>query len=277
MKIWIILCFVTFLCGCWAQTADAQTAGEQEVSQMVSDIEQQSLKGLLDLSFIAIQAADICLGKDVDDVVRGLCQYINSSQNAQFDILQDVFEDYYGEMYQPPNIDIGDAGTATGDMTEDEGLSESEMFWQQQLSNLTDQEGEEFEEALLRFLVLHNSVGIAASIPCAHSAARKDVLDYCLTGIHTFTSQLTEIRGYLCGKYNVCEVEWKPEEVSLALNALNDGALGMGTITPGEIGATGETGEAAETAETSTAIGTATEVETVTEVATTVSQPGEAS
>jgi hypothetical protein len=56
----------------------------------------------------------------------------------------------------------------------------------------------------------------------------------------------------------MCEVELTPDEASLALNALNDASLGLGTLS-----APSGSGVATETA-----IATATEIGTATQVGT---------
>jgi hypothetical protein len=181
--------------------------GEENVSQQVSDIEQQSLQGLLNLFFVGQQAASTCLSKDLEDpVVMGLCRFINATETARLDIGQAVLQDQFGVTFQPPDLNVGGAtaagGTAAGAAgTAGEELSQSLQFWQQALSNLTNLEGQEFEMAFLRFLVLYDGVHIAGSIPCAQSAGRKEILDFCISNIETSTAQLAEVRGYLCGKY----------------------------------------------------------------------------
>jgi hypothetical protein len=261
MKFAVVLFFALVVVGCWAQGGTEGAVNEaQNISKQVSDFEQKAVKGLLDLSYVSVRAATICLSKNVtDNIVKGLCNFVNTTERAKFEALNVLHMMYYNVSYTVPSFNLGNASNAVNETASNasQQLSQSLRFWEQQLNNLTDLTGQEFEKAFLRFLVIKEGAAIANAIPCAQSAARKDILDYCLSDIYSGALKMSEIRAYLCGKYNECQIELTPEEVSVALNAFNDASLGLGSTTPSGGVATATTIETATTVATATEVGTA--------------------
>jgi len=276
----LLLCLTFCFLGAKAQTVGTSGTVSFDlgnITTQVANVEKNALKFLLDHHYIGIRASAQCLNlisntsagtdssnNELSSTVKGLCNYISLVQRAEFDIFRDLLEGYYNISYEVPALGIATAENVA------QNLTQSLQFWKQELENLTELAGAEFEMKLLRFLVVHQSSGILGATACAQSAFHKELLDLCLSEISSLSTQISQVRAFLCGKFDICQLELTPDEVSVSLNAFNDVTLGVGVISFGGIEVT--TIGTETVLETATAIGTETAIGSQTAIGTAVTQ-----
>jgi hypothetical protein len=241
MKNFLFLAFVCFglIFGCFAQSCDNNSTDSgvssglaittNNVTDEVSKIEQDYLNYKIDLTYVAIRASAECLSSDKNITTQSvlqLCRYLNATERAKLEILQDFQQFYYGDV-RVPSLNATDAfnnATQTAD------------FWMSQLDNITSATGAEFEQAFLRWLLVYQSASMSAALTCSDSAFHKEIADTCNSDLASLTTQKAQVRGLLCGKYKICQVVYTPEELAAIKDGLDavsgsigENAQGQGT------------------------------------------------
>lgn len=234
------------------------------ITEQVANFEKSYLNYILNHHYIGLRASALCLEstRNVRPTLRQLCRYINATERAQFDILNDLNQFYFQTSFQPPSLNASGSTGASGSSN-----TSDLAFWNDQLAGLQNTTNDdEFQAKFLRWLVLYQGSAIIASTPCAQSSFHKELIDFCISEIQNEAAQMGQVRALLCAWYNVCQIELTPAEVKAQQDALNAVTLGL---------AASEQPVSTELA-TSTELNTLTATEIGTQVAATFTVPGTA-
>lgn len=175
----------------------------QNVTEKVAAFEEAYLLYVLEHHFVGIRAAALCLQSNhhLHPSLQQLCRYLNATEQAQYDVLNDWLQFYYGRTHQP-SLNNSSVNTTVGGSFGGASLnlSASDAFWADQLNGLQNATSDaEFEARMLRFLVIYRSSAIVSAAPCAQSSFHKEFIDFCISELLNGGANLAQVRALLCG------------------------------------------------------------------------------
>jgi uncharacterized protein (DUF305 family) len=140
-----------------------------------ANFEVTFMTGMIDHHEMAIEMAEICAVKAVDEQLRTLCQSILTTQSREIDMMQSWLEQWHAVTYQPMMKPGG----------------------QRMLERLTSLGGAAFEIEFIEMMIEHDEQAVTEARRCLDSADHTDLRILCENIIATQSAEIAMMERWL--------------------------------------------------------------------------------
>lgn len=162
--------------------ASPAAASAPAPDQRTARFEVDFLTNMIDHHGMAVQMADICLGKAVHADLRAMCKDVKTSQSAETAQMQGWLKSWYGRTHEPT-------------------MTRGEMRQMDQLASLS---GAEFEIKFMDAMTKHHRKAIREAQRCDDRAGHDELIGLCRNIIATQTAENAQMQQWLCEWYGRC-------------------------------------------------------------------------
>jgi uncharacterized protein (DUF305 family) len=141
------------------------------------------MQDMIDHHAMAVEMAEICLGKAVHEELRALCENIIAAQSAEIEQMQSWLRDWYGISYEP-RMKQGD---------------------ERMLERLASLSGAQFEIEFMQMMIQHHERAIREAEDCLRRAYHRQLRRLCENIIETQSAEIEQLQTWLCEWYDICE------------------------------------------------------------------------
>jgi uncharacterized protein (DUF305 family) len=179
VQLWIALLIALSLTGLMLQPV---AADDPALTPAQQHYEVRFMQGMIDHHAMAVEMAEICLQKAIDEELRSLCEQIIASQSQEISLMQSWLSDWYGITYEPQ--------MKPGDM--------------KMLERLAALSGSEFEIAFLEDMIRHHQKAIHEAEQCVEKAYHSELVALCQNIIAAQAAEIQQMEAWLCDWYGIC-------------------------------------------------------------------------
>lgn len=169
--------------GATTQTEGVTIASAPAPNRSAANFEVRFMTTMIDHHQMAIEMAEICLAKAVNEELRGMCQDIIAAQSAEIQQMQSWLQEWYGITYQPT-------------------MKPRDRKMLERLASLS---GAEFEIAFMEILIKHHEKAIKEARHCLDKAAHAELRSLCENIIATQSAEIAQLQAWLCQWYGECK------------------------------------------------------------------------